>query len=58
MPTLPPKQLAMVNDQESIRNLPEVSLPLGYVLRGYRIGDETSWGRDVASVRIRELERS
>ena len=43
MPTLPPKQLAMVNDQESIRNLPEVSLPLGYVLRGYRIGDETSW---------------
>lgn len=43
MPTLPPKQLEMVADQESIRNLPEVSLPIGYVVRGYRPGDENSW---------------
>ena len=43
MTTLPPKQLTMVTDQETIRNLPEVPLPHGYVLRSYRSGDENSW---------------
>lgn len=43
MPTLPPKQLAMATDQETIRNLLEVPLPIGYVIRGYRPGDESSW---------------
>ena len=43
MSTLSPKQLAMVTDRDSIRNLPEVPLPLGYVIRDYRLGDENSW---------------
>ena len=43
MTSLPPKQLTMVTDQETIRNLPEVPLPHGYLLRAYLPGDENSW---------------
>lgn len=43
MPPLPPKQLCMVIDEASICRLPDVPLPDGYVVRGYRPGDESSW---------------
>ncbi|MXX92268.1 MAG: GNAT family N-acetyltransferase [Chloroflexi bacterium] len=43
MPSLPPKQLRMVVDAASVGRLPDVALPLGYEVRGYRPGDESSW---------------
>ena len=45
MPMLPPKQLTMVTSQKSVRNLPDVTLPDGYMLRGYLPGDEVSWSK-------------
>ena len=41
---LPPKQLSMVITAEQARRMPEPVLPPGYELRGYRQGDEDSWG--------------
>ena len=40
---LPPKQLAMLTDAASVRQLPDVALPDGYTMRAYRSGDESSW---------------
>ena len=40
---LPPKQLSMSVTAETVRQLPDVALPEGYALRGYRSGDEDSW---------------
>ena len=39
----PPKQLSMLVGADRVRLLPEVTLPQGYVLRGYLPGDEDGW---------------
>ena len=38
-----PKQLSMTLTRENLRWVAEPQLPEGYVLRGYRSGDENSW---------------
>ena len=38
-----PKQLCMRLNRENLRRVAEPQLPEGYVLRGYRPGDEKSW---------------
>jgi len=41
--SLPPQQLRMRISAPAVRRLHEVPLPPGYVLRGYRAGDEDAW---------------
>lgn len=38
-----PKQLSMSITAQKVRQLPDVELPDGYVLRGYHPGDEVGW---------------
>jgi len=40
---LPPMQLSMTVEEERVRRLPDVRLPEGYAVRGYRVGDEEEW---------------
>ena len=40
---LPPKQLSMSITAQKFRRLEDVAVPEGYVLRGYRPGDEDGW---------------
>lgn len=49
MPPLPPKQLRMVIDKASVGQLPDFPLPDGYMMRRYRIGDESSWAETLRS---------
>ena len=40
---LPPQQLSMTMTADRVQPLADVELPEGYVLRGYRHGDEEGW---------------
>ena len=54
---LPPKQLRMTAGAATLRGLPDVPLPEGFVQRAYRPGDEDGWVELLVETGFEEWDR-